>query len=149
MRLQRLYKRAPTYCMSNGRQHFLLCVSLVRCRRRARATRTEKRKWEKRPVGWYLKNDMTLLFCSQQQGASRSFTSTRNTHTQLTGHRQTRNLCFYGRTEGPVCVLSSCLANTQLYMADTEREGLAGEPVFVLWCGVSVCSSDLLWFLSL
>lgn len=72
--------------------------------------------------GWYLKNDVTLLFCSQQQGASRSFTSTRNTHTQLTGHRQTRNLCFYGRTEGPVCVLSSCLANTQLYMADTERE---------------------------
>lgn len=115
---------------------------------------------------WY--DDYCCVICScfpaslslcVKQGASHSFSPTRNTHTQLTGQKPAvgrRGICALmdrqrSHLENRGCVLSSCLANTQLYMADTieQREGLerkATETGFcvctrVIYCGSSKCKS--------
>lgn len=102
-------------------------------------TRTEKeqRKWEKQPVRQYLKNEMTtslmcyldlypfLSLCTTW-GLSIIRSGRRHSHTAdqpKARYWQTRNLCFYKLTEAHLekwCrVLSSCLAYTQQYVADT------------------------------
>lgn len=86
------------------------------------------------------------LSLSVKQGASHSFSPTRNTHTQLTSQKPAvgrRGICALmdrqrSHLENRGCILSSCLANTQLYMADTieQREGLewkATETVFFVF----------------
>lgn len=91
-----------------------------------RSARVEQRKREKQPVSWYLKNNMTASLCYLVMFSFLSFapiTKHSNTADQPKHTTGRGGICaFIGNTEAPFgkkklcCVLSSCLANTQLYM---------------------------------
>lgn len=163
-----LCRSVPNICHYRS-QHFPFSDTVVCCSHpAARTTRTLQRKWKKNnnlfgawrmiwqhpSVIWACFPLSLFLTRSLSPSVAPSFSPSRNTHTQLTSQKHTstigrRGICAFMGAQRPHLenqrsTLSSCLASTQLYMANTieERGVLYAQSSFcVVGIGMCVCSA--------